>query len=55
MRLTTAEVRLELNHGIATFTGKALDCANEQARQTVSKKRAAEKLSGFSILVRPFA
>ena len=52
--LATAEVRLELNDGIAAFAGEAADGPNQQTLQAFRQIRSPEELDGFSILVCAF-
>ena len=52
--LATAEVRLEVNNGIASFACEAADGPNQQSLQAFRQIRAPEELDGFSILICPF-
>ncbi len=54
VRLTAAEVRLQLNDRIALLTGESLDGANEHLLQTVREVSSAEELFWFPVLVRSF-
>ena len=53
--LAAAEVRLELNDGIAASAREAADGPNQQTLQAFRQIRAPEELDGFSILVCAFA
>ena len=52
--LAAAEVRLELNDGIAAFAREAADGSNQQPLQAFRQIRAPEELDGVSILVCAF-
>ena len=52
--LAAAEVRLELNDGIASSAREAADGPNQQTLQAFRQIRAPEELDGFSILVCAF-
>ena len=52
--LATAEVRLELNNGIASFACEAAEGPNQQSLQAFRQVRPPEELNGVSILVCPF-
>ena len=52
--LATAEVRLELNDGIAASAREAADGPNQQPLQAFRQIRAPEELDGISILVCAF-
>ena len=52
--LATAEVRLELNDGIAASAREAADGPNQQTLQAFRQIRSPEELDGVSILVCPF-
>ena len=54
MGLAAAEVRLEMNDGIASFACKTVDGPNQQTLQAFRQIRSPEELDGFSILVCPF-
>ena len=55
MRLSAPEVRLQLHHRVAPFSGQALGAAGQQPLQAFGEERAPEELRGVAVLVRALA